>query len=97
MDSEKISRMLIELRGEKTRTEVAAALGLSVSAIAMYENGERIPRDETKLKIAAYYGKSVEDIFLTKNVTKSDKKRRRHDQHSDFQQPRVWAGAHRRA
>lgn len=64
MDSEKISRMLIELRGEKTRTEVAAALGLSVSAIAMYENGERIPRDETKLKIAAYYGKSVEDIFF---------------------------------
>lgn len=65
MDSEKISRMLIELRGEKTRTEVAAALGLSVSAIAMYENGERIPRDETKFKIAAYYGKSVEDIFFS--------------------------------
>lgn len=65
MDSEKIARTLIELRGSKTRAEVASALGLSVSAIAMYENGERIPRDETKMQIAAYYGKSVEDIFFT--------------------------------
>ena len=31
----------------------------------MYENGERIPRDETKIKIAAYYGKTVEEIFFT--------------------------------
>ena len=64
LDSEKIAQTLIQLRGEKTRAEVASALGLSVSAVAMYENGERIPRDETKIKIAAYYGKSVEDIFF---------------------------------
>lgn len=67
MDSEKIARTLIELRGSKTRAEVASALGLSVSAVTMYENGERIPRDKTKLKIAAYYGKSVEDIFFAQN------------------------------
>lgn len=65
LDSENIAQTLIQLRGEKTRAEVASALGLSVSAVAMYENGERIPRDETKIKIAAYYGKSVEDIFFT--------------------------------
>lgn len=65
MDSEKIARTLIRLRGEKTRAEVASALGLSLSAITMYENGERIPRDETKIKIAAYYGKTVEEIFFT--------------------------------
>lgn len=67
MDSEKIARTLIRLRGEKTRAEVASALGLSLSAITMYENGERIPRDETKIKIAAYYGKTVEEIFFTEN------------------------------
>lgn len=67
MDSEKIARTLIELRGDKTRAEVASALGLSVSTIAMYENGERIPRDETKMRIADYYGKSVEEIFFSKD------------------------------
>lgn len=65
MDSEKIARILVDLRGSKSRAEVAAALNLSVSAVAMYERGDRIPRDETKLKIAEYYGKSVEEIFYT--------------------------------
>ena len=65
MDSEKIARILVDLRGSKSRAEVAAALNLSVSAVAMYDNGDRIPRDETKLKIAEYYGKSVEEIFYT--------------------------------
>lgn len=65
MDAEKIARILVDLRGSKSRAEVAAALNLSVSAVAMYENGDRIPRDETKLKIAEYYGKSVEEIFYT--------------------------------
>lgn len=65
MDSEKIARILVDLRDDKSRAEVAAALNLSVSAVAMYENGDRIPRDETKLKIAEYYGKSVEEIFYT--------------------------------
>ena len=74
MDSEKIARILVDLRGDKSRAEVAAALNLSVSAVAMYENGDRIPRDETKLKIAEYYEKSVEEIFIPKNVTKSDNK-----------------------
>ena len=65
MDAEKIARILVDLRGSKSRAEVAAALNLNVSAVAMYENGDRIPRDETKLKIAEYYGKSVEEIFYT--------------------------------
>lgn len=44
MDSEKIAKTLIELRGERPRSEVATALGVSVSALAMYETGARIPR-----------------------------------------------------
>lgn len=55
---------LRRLRGEKTRKEVAEAVGISVSALQMYENGARVPRDETKIKIADYYGTSVGDIFF---------------------------------
>ena len=54
MDSEKIAQTLVELRGARPRAEVATALGVSVSALAMYETGARIPRDETKRKIAQY-------------------------------------------
>ena len=64
MNSEKIARKLVELRGGRSRQEVSNALGISLSALAMYENGDRIPRDETKVRIATYYGKSVEEIFF---------------------------------
>lgn len=64
MDSEKIAKKLIDLRGKRSREEVAKVLGISVSALSMYENGARIPRDETKKKISIYYGESVEDIFF---------------------------------
>lgn len=64
MNRKKIAKKLIELRGDKSRAEVAKALNISLSAIAMYENGERIPRDEVKIAIADYYGVSVADIFF---------------------------------
>ena len=56
---------LVELRGQKTQAEVAKDLGITVSALSMYENNNRIPRDEIKIKIANYYKKSVEEIFFT--------------------------------
>lgn len=58
-----MNRKLIELRGEKSREEVSQALGISLSALAMYEQGQRIPRDEIKKKMAAYYGISIEALF----------------------------------
>lgn len=61
---EKVAEKLQRLRGERSREEVAKAVGVSISAIAMYENGERIPRDGIKLKIAEYYQKSVQEIFF---------------------------------
>lgn len=61
---DKVAKRLVKLRGKKSREEVANALGVSVSAIAMYENGERIPRDIIKIKIAEYYKKSVQEIFF---------------------------------
>lgn len=59
-----IAKRLIELRGKRTREEVAKAVGVSVSAISMYENGERIPRDAIKIKFAEYYNTSVQEIFF---------------------------------
>lgn len=61
---EKVAERLQRLRGERSREEVAKAVGVSISAVAMYENGERIPRDGIKLKIAEYYQKSVQEIFF---------------------------------
>ena len=64
MDTEKIGKNLIELRGEKPRQAVAIELGISYSALQMYENGERTPRDEIKIKLANYYHRTVQSIFF---------------------------------
>lgn len=61
---------LRKLRGTRSREEVANAVNVSISAIAMYENEERSPRDEIKLKLASYFGTTVQAIFFTQNVTK---------------------------
>ena len=65
MDSKKIGDILSALRGDKTQEEVATANGISISALSMYEQGNRIPRDEVKVRLARYYQKSVEEIFFT--------------------------------
>lgn len=60
-----IGKKLINLRGEKSREEVAKAVGVSVSAIGMYENGERVPRDFIKIRLAKYFNTTVEELFFT--------------------------------
>ncbi len=64
MDAQKIGSKLKKLRGSTPIEELAKSLGVSKSAISMWENGERIPRDEIKIKIADYFNKSVESIFF---------------------------------
>lgn len=59
-----LAEKLVKARGDRKREEVAAAVGVSLSAIAMYENGERIPRDETKIKLADYYQTTVQALFF---------------------------------
>lgn len=56
---------LVLLRGKKSRSEVAEKLKISKSALAMYETGQRVPRDEVKIALAQFYGKTVEEIFFT--------------------------------
>jgi transcriptional regulator with XRE-family HTH domain len=59
-----IAKRLVQLRGDMPREKVADALNISVSALQMYENGQRIPRDEIKLRIASFYNKTVQEIFF---------------------------------
>ncbi len=65
VNKEKIGRKLAELRGEESREDVSKKVGVSVSAWQMYENGQRVPKDEIKVKIASYFKTSVGEIFYT--------------------------------
>lgn len=47
-----------------TQAELAKVIGSSTSAVAMYETGERIPRDETKKKIADLFGLKIDELFF---------------------------------
>ncbi len=60
-----MAQRLIELRGEKSREQVAVDLEISYSALVSYELGERMPRDEIKIRLAKYYGTSVGELFFS--------------------------------
>jgi len=62
--SNTVAKKLVKLRGDRSRGEIASGLGISVSAVQMYENGKRVPKDSIKVRIARYYGVSVESIFF---------------------------------
>lgn len=63
-----VGQKLKLLRGEKPQGEVADALGISKSALSMYENDARVPRDEIKVRIAHYFNESVDTIFYASAV-----------------------------
>ena len=52
------------LRGAESQQNLADKLQISKSALAMYERGERIPRDEVKIRIARHFDVSIESIFF---------------------------------
>lgn len=63
MDKMRIAERLRELRGEKSQREVADAVGTTAMAISLYESGERIPKDEIKIRLARYYNTTVDALF----------------------------------
>jgi len=65
MDKLQIAQKLKALRGDKSQKKVADDLGITSMAISLYESGERIPRDEMKERLAAYYKISVQELFYT--------------------------------
>lgn len=52
------------LRGDASLEDTAQKLGISAFSLRSYEAGERIPRDEIKLRIADFYNVDI-DIFLS--------------------------------
>ena len=59
-----VGKKLKELRGKRTKREVASAIGVSESSYVKYERSERNPSDVVKKRIADYYGKTVGSIFF---------------------------------
>jgi transcriptional regulator with XRE-family HTH domain len=60
-----VGQKLKDLRGDRSRDSVAAAVGISSSALGMYENNLRMPRDDIKKKLADFYGVTVQHLFFT--------------------------------
>lgn len=58
------NEQLKKLRGNNSQDEIARQIGITKSSWAMYERGERVPRDEVKIKIANFFGKTVQEIFF---------------------------------
>ena len=74
LDMIEVGKRLRELRGGKTLQAVSDETGLGVSALTMYELGQRTPRDEAKIALADYYGVSIEDLFFAQNFTKRERR-----------------------
>jgi len=52
------------VRGDKSRKEVATAIGITEAHIGYIERGERIPSLDVAIKIADYFDKKIEEIFI---------------------------------
>lgn len=65
MNKTDIAKRLTKLRIAKdiTQQKVADDIGLKQSTYAMYESAQRIPSDENKRKLAAYYHTTVQELF----------------------------------
>lgn len=60
---------LTAARGARSREEVADGVGITVTAVTKYETGAREPRDEVKVRLADYYGATVQSLFFDDVVT----------------------------
>lgn len=65
-DNKTIGKRIAQLREKKklTQTQLAELLEVGASTVRMWETGERIPRDEMKVKLSKLLGRSVKYIFF---------------------------------
>lgn len=61
----KFSEKLIKLRKDKaiTRKELAEILGITSTAVGLYERGERLPKKEIMDKIVDYFGVPRDELL----------------------------------
>lgn len=55
-----------------TQQEAARRIGITQPMLAMLENGTRKGTDETKVKVAKFYNKSIDSLFFDNLITKSN-------------------------
>jgi len=65
LDPVEIGRKLRQFRGDVPRSVVARKIGVAYSSLEFWERGVRVPPDFAKIKLAKFYGRSVEEIFFT--------------------------------
>ncbi|MBU3828891.1 MAG: helix-turn-helix transcriptional regulator [Candidatus Lactobacillus pullistercoris] len=70
-----MNKTLIKLRIDRglNQKEAADKIGISQSMLSALEQGYRSGSDATKIKIAKFYGKTVESIFFANKITFCDK------------------------
>lgn len=66
-NTKKFRTRLVELRGIKSRTDVAADLGITPQMLGAIERGDRTPSLPLAKKIADYYDTTVDLIFFGEN------------------------------
>ena len=66
-----MAERLVQARAGRNRKSVCDAVGISLSALSMYENGMRVPRDKSKIRLAQVYQTSVQDLFFPEDDTNS--------------------------
>ena len=71
-----MKKILIKLRIDRglNQKQAAQEIGISQSMLSALEQGYRSGSDATKIKIAKFYGQSVESIFFAGKITLRDKK-----------------------
>lgn len=50
-----------------TQQELADELQISQMALSLYERDQRTPRDSVKIRMAEFFGTSVQDLFFANN------------------------------
>lgn len=55
-----------------TQREAAEKIGITQPMLAMLENGSRMGTDETKIKVAKFYNKTIDFLFFDNLITKSN-------------------------
>lgn len=66
-NANRIRTRMIEFRGDKGRTDVAADLGITPQMLGAIERGDRTPSLPLAKKIADYYSTTVDLIFFDDN------------------------------
>lgn len=65
---------MVSLRGNRSQKQVAKEINIPVSTYAMIETGHRFPRKELQLKLARYFGVTVDELFFDQHDHKTRSK-----------------------